>query len=158
MNDIWLSWLMCALSVGSATAAAWCADPKSPQRLVASAINVIVAVLALVAGARMARRVRALESGRYSRISPVAWRRVASHLDAHNCQTVANPGARVGRHPRGGCGTPWGAGRGILITYATFAAPVAKALIESVAVEGLPAAGDGDSTTGFSVHIAFRRP
>jgi len=55
-------------------------------------------------------------------------------------------------------GPSGGAGRGILIAHATSAAPVAWVLIESLAAEGLPASDDGESTTGFPVHIAFRRP
>lgn len=125
----------------------------------------------------MARRVRALESGRYPRISPAAWRRVAASLEGHNAQTVTIHGeagddireVAAGLHEVLQAahwdiremvlgGTLWGAGRGILIAHATSAVPVAKVLIASLAAEGLPASDDGESTTGFPVHIAFRRP
>jgi hypothetical protein len=55
-------------------------------------------------------------------------------------------------------GDLWGAGRGILITHTMSAAPVATAPIESMAAESLPVSDDGESTTGFPMHIAFRRP
>jgi hypothetical protein len=175
----WLSWLICCLSITGAVVASWNADPKSSngqQHLVAALIAVVVAILALVSGARLSRRVRAIEAGRYPRVDQKAWQRVASRLEGHNAQTVTihGEGGDDIREVAAGLhsvlqaahwdiremvlgGTLWGAGRGIIVAHTMAAAPAAAALMESMTAEGLPVSYGGDSTTGFPVHIAFRR-
>jgi len=176
----WLSWLICALSIASAIALAWNVDPQvmaGKVRLVASALATIVAFLVLVNGARSGRRIAALEAGRYPRIKPDAWRRIAKRVGLETAQmvTIDGEGGDDIREVAAGLlsalqearwdvremrlgGTLWGAGTGILIAHAAAAEVAATALIDALKAEGLPAASAGECTTGFPVHVAFRRP
>jgi hypothetical protein len=167
----WLSWLIFALSVIATIVLALRIS------YVGLVISGVVALLTFVNGARLARRVAAIEAGRYPRMRPGASRRIADRIQGETPQTVTIDGEsgddihkvaavlnealissnwhviyiRLG-------GTLWDGGTGIMIYHTPAAAAAATALIEALRAENLPVSYAGDSTTGMPVHIVFRRP
>jgi hypothetical protein len=176
----WLSWLTFTLSVLGAIVLTWHVDSHTSAgvaRLVGSAIAVVVAVLALVAGAQTGRRISDIEAGRYPRLRPGASLRIAERIESEIPQTATIDGEsgddvrevaavivtalrsakwHIGEVRFGG--PLWDEGRGVMIHHTEAAAPAATALIEALKTEGLPVSDAGACTTGLPIQIAFRRP
>lgn len=175
-----LSWLTFALTILSLIVLTYDVDPHTPAgvaRLVVSGILGVVAVLTLITGARIGRRISAIEAGRYPRMRPGASHRIAERIQLENPQTatIAGEGGDDIRevaavllealrsanwHVRETSfgATLWNGGTGIMVYHTEAAAPAATALIEALKAEDLSVTHAGNCTTGLPVHIAFRRP
>jgi hypothetical protein len=175
-----LSWVIFGLSVFGTVVLAWNVDPQTPAgraRIVGSTIAGIVALLTLCNGSLLGRRISSLEAGRYPRLGPEAWLRIAAALQNETPQTATidaeggddirdvvteiSKGLKsahwhVAKLSLGG--TLWDEGQGILVYHTEQATSAATALIGALQAEGLTVTDAGPCTTGNPVHIAFRRP
>jgi hypothetical protein len=174
------SWAIFALNVLGVVVLTWNVDPATPAgvaRIVASGFAALAAILTLVNGAKLGARVSALERGRYPRLRDGAAQRITRRILGETAQTVTIAGeggddirevastlrealiaARWHLRDMNLGGTLWDGGTGILVYHTAVSTPAATALISALQAEGLAVTDAGGSTTGYPVHIAFRRP